>query len=168
MKRLFLALAIGWVLFIFYQGTRTGEVSMEKSNEIVEQIIKIIEKPKSSNTNTISTSEETSTKPTTKEEQSVTSKLYTTLSYGIRKGAHFFEYLILALLLYGTLKFYPFSGVNRVIYVLFMVLGVAVLDEYFQSLVARTSSVSDVLLDFSGGAIGLIVLRLVEKIKLKS
>lgn len=168
MKRLFLALAIGWILFIFYQGTRTGEVSMEKSNEIVEQIIKIIEKTKSSNTDTISASEETSTKPTTKEEQSVTNKLYTILSYGIRKGAHFFEYLILVLLLYVTLKFYPFSGVNRVIYVLFMVLGVAVLDEYFQSLVARTSSVSDVLLDFSGGAIGLIVIRLVEKIKLKS
>ena len=47
---------------------------------------------------------------------------------------------------------------NQGIYSLFVVLLCAVLDEYFQSFVFRTSSVSDVVLDFCGGLIGVSVL----------
>lgn len=159
MRRLFLALAVGWMLFIFYQGTRTWKVSMEKSNEIVEQIIEIIEKPKSSTSEIISTSEEHSAQSATKEEQPATNKLQTTLSYWIRKGAHFFEYLILAMLLFRLLTFYPVSIMNRIIYSLFIVMLCAVLDEYLQSFVQRTSSVSDVLIDLGGGLIGISIIR---------
>ena len=40
---------------------------------------------------------------------------------------------------------------------LFIVLAVAVVDEFVQSVVGRTSLITDVLLDFSGAAIGIAV-----------
>lgn len=52
---------------------------------------------------------------------------------------------------------------NQVIYSLFMILSVAVMDEYLQSFVARTSSVSDILIDFSGGMTGILILYLIKK-----
>ena len=53
---------------------------------------------------------------------------------------------------------------NRdVVYSLFGVLLCATLDEYFQSFVGRTSSVSDILIDFCGGIIGIIIIHYLLK-----
>ena len=168
MKQLSIMLTIGWLVFIFYQGTRTGEISMAKSNEIVTEIVKVIEKikPAASKNQVASTqaSTETSSDPKQKQEKS-NSKLQSLLSYVIRKAAHFVEYLILAILLYWTFSYYPLLGVNRIIYSLFIVLFCAVLDEYLQSFVARTSSVSDVLLDFIGGSLGIAAILIFNFIK---
>lgn len=168
MKQLSIILTIGWLAFIFYQGTRTGEISMAKSNEIVTQIVEIIEKIKPSSPKNQVASTQTSTESSStqkQEEEKHASKLQSLLSYGVRKGAHFVEYLILALLLYWTFSYYPLSFMNRMIYSLFIVLLCAVLDEYLQSFVARTSSVSDVLLDFMGGSLGIITVVLIKLIK---
>ncbi len=43
MKRIWLILSIGWMCFIFYQGTQVGEASLEKSDVIVTQIMKMID-----------------------------------------------------------------------------------------------------------------------------
>ncbi|MTL51010.1 teicoplanin resistance protein VanZ, partial [Turicibacter sanguinis] len=102
---------------------------------------------------------ETSPKPT----ESQREILYQKVHYIVRKSAHFFEYAVL-----GGLAFWMFQGFrvtfwNQVIYSLFMILSVAVMDEYLQSFVARTSSVSDILIDFSGGMTGVLILYLIKK-----
>ena len=65
---------------------------------------------------------------------------------------------MLAVLLLLMFRSFNVSLWNQGIYSLFLVLLCAVLDEYFQSFVFRTSSVSDVVLDFCGGLIGVGVL----------
>ncbi len=85
-------------------------------------------------------------------------KFQQTLSYFVRKVAHFTEYFILGVLLFLTFRVFNVSLQNQGIYSLFLVLLCAVLDEYLQLFVSRTSSVSDVVLDFCGGLIGVGVL----------
>ena len=91
----------------------------------------------------------------------------------VRKFAHVFEFSLLGIVLTSCLylvkqcyskRFYGFGC--------FYVLAVAVLDEYIQSFSNRTSSVNDILLDFSGfliGAVlvfvGIFVFKVVRKTK---
>ena len=164
MKKLLAILTIGWMCFILYQGTQVGEASLEKSDVIVTQIMKMIDWweetfPKKEEAPTPSAVE--MPKPTTPTTPSIDPKveLQQTLSYLVRKAAHFIEYLILGILLYFILRVFNVSVINQSIYALFVVLLCAVLDEYFQSFLARTSSVSDVLLDFSGGLVGITCVR---------
>lgn len=83
----------------------------------------------------------------------------------IRKLAHVCEFSILGGVVYAL--FY-FLKINYKIaffgYALFYLLFVGVIDEYIQSYYGRTSSVNDVLIDFSGGLLGLIVSCLIIKI----
>lgn len=176
MKRIWLILSIGWMCFIFYQGTRVGEASLEKSDVIVTQIMKMIDWweetfPKKEEAPTQSAVE--SPKPMTPITPSIDPKvkLQQTLSYLVRKAAHFIEYLILGILLYFIFRAVNISVINQGVYALFVVLLCAVLDEYFQSFLDRTSSVSDVLLDFCGGMVGIIgvsgILWLIQSSKSK-
>jgi hypothetical protein len=154
--------------FIFFQGTQTGDVSIESSDRIVNPIVEVIEKtvewlkskPESSESEPVKETIETSPKPT----ESQREILYKKVHYIVRKSAHFFEYAVL-----GGLAFWMFQGFrvtfwNQIIYSLFMILLVAVMDEYFQSFVARTSSVGDILIDFSGGMTGILILYLIKKV----
>lgn len=177
MKKLLAILTIGWMCFIFYQGTQVGEASLEKSDVIVTQIMKMIDWweetfPKKEEAPTPSAVE--TPNPTTPTTPSIDPKvkLQQTLSYVVRKVAHFIEYLILGILLYFTFRAFNVSVINQSIYALFVILLCAVFDEYFQSFVARTSSVSDVLLDFSGGLVGITCVRvslwLIESSKSKA
>lgn len=75
----------------------------------------------------------------------------------VRKAAHFVEFAALGLCLGGLT-----DGLHRrfwrgslVFFPLFVVLSVAVTDEFIQSFSDRTSAVKDVILDFSGGVFGL-------------
>ena len=43
MKKILWILVIGWIAVIFYQGTREIEVSMNKSNQILETIVNVTE-----------------------------------------------------------------------------------------------------------------------------
>lgn len=176
MKRIWLILSIGWMCFIFYQGTQVGEASLAKSDVIVNQIMKVIDWweetfPKKEDATTPSAVE--TSNPTTPTISAIDSKvkLQQTLSYLVRKAAHFIEYLILGILLYFIFRAFNVSVINRGIYTLFVVLLCAVFDEYFQSFLDRTSSVSDVLLDFSAGLVGIIgvsgILWLIQSSKSK-
>lgn len=177
MKRIGLILSIGWMCFIFYQGTQVGEASLAKSDFIVTRIMNVIDWwedhfPKKEDVPTPSAVE--TSNPTTPTPPSIDPKvkLQQTLSYVVRKSAHFIEYLILGILLYLILGIFDISVINQGIYALFVVLLCAVFDEYFQSFLDRTSSVSDVLLDFSGGLVGItcvgVVLWLVNYSKSKA
>ncbi|MDF2506028.1 MAG: hypothetical protein K0R06_3523 [Clostridium sp.] len=75
----------------------------------------------------------------------------------IRKNAHAFEYCVLAIVISTILFQFKVKGRGAIIYIMFICLIYAVLDEFHQIYVpGRTSSVRDVLIDFSGALIGMI------------
>lgn len=90
------------------------------------------------------------------------------INYIVRKGAHLTEFCLLGLSVMGVV----FTvGRKYFGYGLFSVLLVAVVDEYIQSFFDRTSSVKDVLIDFTGAmigfAIGAIIFLIAQKTKKK-
>lgn len=84
--------------------------------------------------------------------------------YFIRKAGHFTEFMILGMLLLGTLRTYT-KKLQNIFAPLFFGLATAVSDESIQLFVqGRSSQVSDVVLDFCGMVTGLLVLGLIMKI----
>ena len=76
----------------------------------------------------------------------------------LRKLAHITEYSLLGLLTQTIRISLKKQGKNISIWLpLFCVLAVGVLDEFFQSFSNRTGTVSDVLLDFIGGLLGMLL-----------
>lgn len=166
MKRLRGILTGVWMGFIFFQGIQPGEVSIGASDKITHPLVDIIEQvkltpseQKERSKGELSSQDEMINQETSNQSKTINrEKLYKTVHYIVRKSAHFFEYAILSMLAFWMFKGFSFAFGNQVIYTLFMILSVAVLDEYFQSFVMRTSSVSDVLIDFSGGVFGIMLL----------
>ena len=170
MKKILWILVVGWMAFIFYQGTREIEVSMNNSNQVLETVVNVVEQVDGSASS--SSIKHYNSEEKVKSEISLLNEFsYEQLSYMIRKSAHFFEYVVLAVLIGSLLHCYRYTWMNRIIYALFMVLLCAILDEYFQSFVdGRNSSVKDILIDFSGAIVGCLLLELmmITKIKIKS
>lgn len=176
MKQLFLCLTIGWMCFIFYQGSRQLDESYSHSDVIVDEVMEIIEtiqetfkkKPTSTEINQVVTS-----KPENQvnEVALAKEKFRKDVAYVIRKSAHFFEYGLLAALL--AIDFYLFkqSRLNLVMYSLFITLLCAVGDEFYQSFIGRGSDVRDIVIDFSGSLFGIacvgVVLGLIKSSKSK-
>jgi VanZ family protein len=85
-----------------------------------------------------------------------------TVHHVIRKCGHFTEYFILSLLILrgfqaGNREF----GLRLALLSILMVAGYAALDEFHQSFVpGRGAAVSDVMLDTSGGAAGILIAAL--------
>jgi VanZ family protein len=81
----------------------------------------------------------------------------------VRKCAHMTEYAILALLIYSALTVFPrLEARKKVWWCVVLVILYAASDEFHQSFVpTREASVIDVLVDTSGAAGALFVLRLV-------
>lgn len=173
MKKFFLCLTVGWMCFIFYQGSREIGESYHNSDIMVNQVMELLEffKKKSvsleRNQGAISTEVKQANEVTLVKE-----KFRKDVSYIIRKSAHFFEYGLLAALL--AIDFYLFqqSKVNIVVYSLFITLMCAVGDEFYQSFIGRGSNVRDIVIDFSGALFGIVCvklgLRLVSQLKSKS
>lgn len=144
MKRIIIILLLVWMAFIFYNSAISGVVSNNRSSEIVNTVINgknIIEG------NNIQKSKAVSLNYKFEE-----------LNHFLRKNAHAFEYLVLAILVTTLLNSFGLKGNNSIIYIMFICLLYAVLDEFHQSFVpGRTSLVSDVLIDFIGSMIGIII-----------
>lgn len=174
MKQLFLCLTIGWMCFIFYQGSRQLNESYSNSDVVVNQVMQIIEtiqetfKKKSASTET---NQMAIPKPEHQVDEAILAKekFQKDVAYIIRKSAHFFEYGLLAALL--AIDFYLFkqSRLNLVMYSLFITLLCAVGDEFYQSFIGRGSDVRDIVIDFSGSLFGIacvgVVLWIVRKSK---
>jgi len=78
-----------------------------------------------------------------------------------RKNAHAFEYTVLAFLLSASFFSFDKRGRGIIIYILFICLFYAVTDEFHQSFVpGRSSRASDVLIDFGGSIIGMLLFYL--------
>lgn len=91
-------------------------------------------------------------------------------SFLLRKAAHFIEYAVLGSTV-GIVAVFMKNNFGKVFVglSLFGILMVAVIDEFIQSFSDRTSLVADILLDFGGAVVGLLltiaVVRLVKYIK---
>lgn len=160
MKQLLLCLTIGWMCFVFYQGSRQLDASYSNSDIVVDQVMEMIEtiqemfnkKPTSTQTNQV---EIPRTEHQMDEVSLAKEKFRQEVAYVIRKSAHFFEYGLLSALL--AIDFYLFkqSRLNIVIYSLFVTLLCAVGDEFYQSFIGRGSNVRDIMIDFSGALFGI-------------
>lgn len=83
----------------------------------------------------------------------------------VRKIGHLVEYALLGSAVMILILYIKHRFQKSVLgYGLFLVLAVAVLDEYFQSYSDRTSSTEDILLDFLGALIGFFLVCLVVRI----
>lgn len=79
-----------------------------------------------------------------------------TLSLIIRKGAHMFEYFVLALLFSIFYKDFVFSKKRLFCYIFFSTILISVFDEVIQTfVVGRSGSIVDVGIDMLGGLIGI-------------
>lgn len=136
MKKIILLLCLFWMGFIFYMSSNNGQISHQKSNKVVNLI------------ESIQTKLETGDKDIIINEKR--------LKFLVRKNAHVFIYMVLALLVSSMFFIFNKRGKNAVVYILFICLIFAIADEFNQSFIPqRTSSVRDVLIDFTGSLIGL-------------
>ncbi|MBO1686795.1 MAG: VanZ family protein [Clostridium butyricum] len=135
MKNKFVLIAICFLCFgfILFNSSQISTVSNTRSREVVNEVIKVASK--------------------TKGGQILLSKVNETeLNLIVRKIAHAFEFFLLGIVLCFTFRYFKIDDNNLLIYTLFTVLFVAVIDEFFQIFIQnRTSSVVDVLIDFGGG-----------------
>lgn len=156
-RALSLAACVLWIGFIFYNSGKTGI----KSNETTMNIVSTIVKPEKIETEGKDEKDNHKVQDNKEADESYFKKI----NYLFRKSAHAIEFFVLAILIAISLKVYGIKGKAAIINVLFAVLLLAVLDEFYQSFVpGRTSRVQDVLIDFGGGVIGIAIIYLLEKI----
>lgn len=175
MKKITIILCLFWMGFIFYMSSNNGQISHGESIKVV----KIIENAKSkieTETQDKDTSEVKADKSADNEQKAngdietgskvqanknitnLQSAKLDELDHIVRKNAHGFLYMTLAVFVSSAIFSFKKKGKDAVIYILFTCLFYAVTDEFHQSFIpGRTSMVSDILVDFSGAIIGLLI-----------
>lgn len=134
-KQIPLVMCILWMGFIYFNSSLSGEKSNDTSYKVVNKI---------TNNNYTYTNNNTST--------------VKDFNVFIRKNAHAFEFGALSIFLALTFFTYNKKGKGIISTILLIVLLYAVSDEYHQLYVpGRGSSVKDVVIDFIGGIIGLLI-----------
>lgn len=175
-KIIAVSLCVLWMCFIFYNSSNTGTVSNTKSYAIEvhlkkyyfllkDKVIKLSnnirykieskENSKGSLNNCTYKVNHSFLNINNKHKLSNNDDI---INLVIRKNAHAFEYLILALFISNLMFNFKLKGKSAVIYIMFVCLFYAVTDEFHQAFVpGRTSLVSDVLIDFIGSLIGIFI-----------
>lgn len=82
----------------------------------------------------------------------------------IRKIGHFLEFALLGSVGVLILFILNWLKLHNVAHIAFLVLGVAVADEFIQLFSSRGSSVADVVLDFAGGITGMLMMLAIVSI----
>lgn len=143
--------------FIFYMSSNNGTISHEQSTKVVN----IIEnaqgnQEKSQAENKDKAVNNSNNSQPNKNKINVQQAEASNLDHIVRKNAHAFMYMVLAILVSAALFSYNKNGESVIIYILFICLFYAVTDEFHQAFIpGRTSLVSDILVDFMGALIGL-------------
>ncbi|MBE6049629.1 MAG: teicoplanin resistance protein VanZ [Clostridium sp.] len=155
-------LCIMWMIFIFFNSAQTGESSNNWSYKIVDKIISIEQifkdNTKTNSESSFNNNENGKNNIIVKASKNTKNNKRIMINKVLRKIAHAVEYFILAILFANMFFCFGLKGKKAVIYILFGVLFYAVLDELHQLYIPkRESSVVDVLIDFAGGLLGLIV-----------
>lgn len=170
MKKVFMFLCVIWIGFIFYNSSQVGIESTSTTDSFISNVKSAI---KGEEIDSISYSvDKASVKLSLKSilqtiKDNINSWRNSTRSakiyYIFRKCAHGFEFFVLAFIV--SLIFIKTSVTRRetIVYTLFIVLLCAVFDEYFQMYIqGRSSSVGDVLIDFTGGTLSVIVFNFIR------
>lgn len=135
-KWIILILWLG-VIFMFSHQANSGEIT----KDIISTTINVKEEPKSES-------------------------LLDGINYVIRKSAHISEFTVLTLILFSLLKEYTNSELKIVIISLIGCLVFAAGDELHQYFVpGRSALVTDVLIDFIGAIVALIIYFIILKFK---
>ena len=165
MKKWILIVTLIWACFILYQGGQTLDVSLDQSDIIVDWIVEKIEYYGESRRGV---QDNTKVEPVNQknEQSNLQSDLRDQISFIIRKGAHFLEYLLLTILIVTYLRNGEYTKRELMVYPLFIVLFLSVSDEFIQSFVGRGSNVRDIVLDFSGGMVGMSLFQFLQRLKL--
>ena len=141
-KVILIFIGLIWFAFIFYNSAQNGNKSNERSFSIINNIKKEYKSIKGEKSNNYGELPQNS-----RQEK---------INLIIRKNAHAFEYCILSVIITTLFFGFGFKGRGAIVYILFICLLYAVLDEFHQLYVpGRTSLVSDVLVDFLGSNIGM-------------
>ncbi|WP_100374125.1 VanZ family protein [Bacillus sp. FJAT-45037] len=91
-----------------------------------------------------------------------------TFHFFIRKGAHFFAYFILGLLVIHALRGGRLNGYRRVLLALTICVLYAISDEVHQLFISgRSGEVTDVLIDSAGASVGIALYLIAKTIKRK-
>lgn len=149
-KSVLLIIFILWILIIFINSSQTGANSNAISYKIVRGIARGFEgigfEP-------------------------ITALQIRKLNLIIRKVAHGFQFFVFAIVLRFLLEHLNIKRENIVFYTLLSVIFFAVGDEFHQLFVSgRTPSVIDVIIDFAGGVVGVVLISVLNsllKIKTK-
>ncbi|MFL0194280.1 VanZ family protein [Clostridium sp. WILCCON 0269] len=166
-KILCIFLCLLWMGFIFYNSSENGTSSNKISNSILNSIINKYHKVKNvkkliAQKNNISSNSLSGANNNKKINNSPNTNRMEKLNLILRKNAHAFEYIVLAIITTVLLFSFNVKGKSAVIYIMFICLFYAVTDEFHQMFVpGRSSLVSDVLIDFSGSIIGIAVSYLI-------
>lgn len=141
-KVIIIGFCLLWFCFIFYNSSQNGNESNSKSFNIVNHIREEIRSIKGEDKKNYGALPENQ-----RDEK---------INLFIRKNAHAFEYCVLAVFVTVFLFYLGMKGRGAIVYILFICLLYAVLDEFHQLYVpGRTSQVKDVLIDFVGANLGM-------------
>ena len=141
-------LCVIWLSIIFYNGTRQGEVSQKSSKEVIKVASMVMKFP-----------EATIGKPNIQ---------FSNFNYYVRKNAHFFQYFIFSIFLCAAIRDFKLYKTSEIFIVLFLMLFFPVMDEFIQKFVpGRTSAVLDIVIDFSGGTLAMILSNISYKLSSK-
>ena len=134
-------LCVIWLGVIFYNGTRQGEISQNTSKEVINIA-----------GNLVHVSETTKARLNIK---------FSDINFYVRKNAHFFQYLVLSILLCAAVSKFKLYKSSKIFLLLFLLLLFPVMDEFIQKYIpGRTSNVADIVIDFSGGILGMLIFTL--------
>ena len=148
MKKIVLILCFLWICFIAFNTSQSGTVSNNTSVSITEKLVNKIQ-------DIFNKNEESNSYINSSEFIRKLNKL-------IRKVAHGFEFLVLAILISFALESFNIKNREVIIYTLFFVLLYAVIDEFRQIYIpGRNSNVKDIVIDFIGGIGGVIIFQCV-------
>lgn len=140
-KIIYLSLTFLIITFIFYNSMKNGQASSEASDLVLQFINNFISKI------------------------GVDFKFD---GYFIRKLAHFLEFFILGMFIMLTFEAFTNKTFKVLGFPMFFIIFIPVIDEYIQLYSeGRASSVKDVLLDFCGGIVGILLVCLMITIKNK-
>lgn len=130
-----------WMGVIFYFSHQSGDASMQLSDGILDSFKSLFQ-------NFLD---------------------YHTLSYIVRKIAHFTEYFILGLLIHHLVKQYRVISKTEIIWMILFCVIYAMSDEFHQVFIGgRSPKVFDVIIDSLGSSLSILILQLLQKRKIIS
>ena len=147
-KTIFAVLLVIWMGFIFSMSCENAEESSNTSGQTIKVVLSAVPEFE-------------------KQPEEVKKNIIEELQFITRKSAHFIGYMILGILASGLIlqyeninKKYPLAFLICVIY--------AISDEIHQLFVpGRAGQVRDVLIDYAGGLLGIIIVMAFEKLLIK-